>query len=85
MRTRKPPKQKPPQRETVLFDRTPSKEKFQLDLDCVIGTASEHGLSSADIVEQLLLRAEQTAVLATERGEDLSRLNVLLFGEEDAQ
>jgi hypothetical protein len=78
---RKQPKQ---QRDAVIFDRAPAKDRLDLALDIAIATASEHGLSSADIIEQLLLRAEQTALLAKERGEDLSRLDALLFGEEEA-
>jgi hypothetical protein len=72
------------QQERVMFDRTPARDKLTLDLDCAIATGSEHGLTSADIIEQLLLRADQTAFLAKERGEDLSRLNALLFGEVKA-
>lgn len=75
---------KTPQRESVVFDRSVGRDKFQLDLDTAIATASEHGLTGADIVEQLLLRAETVAVLARERGEDLSRL-VYLLGEEQPE
>jgi hypothetical protein len=79
MRKNRPPKKQP---ESVTFDRSPGKQKLELDLDTAISTASEHGLSSADIIELLLLRAEQTAVLARERGEDLSRLAYLVEEEE---
>jgi hypothetical protein len=74
------PKQQPPapQRDQVFFDRSPSKEKFQIDLDCAIATGYEHGLSGADVVESLLLHAEREASLAKERGEDMSRLLYLV-------
>ena len=71
------------QRDHVVFDRSPAREKFQLDIDCAAASASEHGLSSADIIELMMLEVEKIAVLAKERGDDLSRLNALLFGEED--
>jgi hypothetical protein len=78
---------KSPQRDRVFIDRSPQKDKFNLDLDCAIASAEEHGLTLCDVVEQLMLRAEQVALLAKERGQDLSSLNELLFGpqEEDAQ
>jgi hypothetical protein len=87
MRTRKPEKKRKPapRRESVVFDRSPSKEKFQLDLDCAIATASEHGLNGADIVEQLFRHAEREAILARERNEDLSHLSAVLFGEDQAE
>ena len=81
---RKNKKAKPVQRDRVVFDRSPQKEKFQLDLDCAVATASEHGVTSADVIEVMMFRVEQIAILAKERGENLSSLNELLFGEEDA-
>lgn len=85
MRRTKPPKKaKPPQRDRVFIDRSPARDKFTLDLDIAIAAASEHGLSSADVIEAMMLHVEQIAVLAKERGDDLSSLNALLFGEEDA-
>jgi hypothetical protein len=41
-------------------------------------------LSSADIIELMMLKVETIALLAKERGDDLSSLNELLFGPEDA-
>ena len=80
-----PKKPKPtPQRDRVVFDRSPAREKLTLDLDCAIAAAEEYGLTLCDVVEQLMLRAEQAALLASERGQDSSRLNELLFGEEAA-
>jgi hypothetical protein len=80
MRKQKPQKKQPPapQRDRVFIDRSRARDKLTLDLDTAIATAEEHGLSLGDVVEQLLLRAEQTAVLARERGEDLSRLAYLI-------
>jgi hypothetical protein len=85
MRKRKPTKQKPQQRESVTFDRSPAKQKLELDLDCAIATAREHGLNGADIVEQLVRHAEREAILARERNEDLSHLSAVLFGEDQAE
>lgn len=73
-----------PQRDRVFIDRTPAKDKLNLDIDIAIANAEEHGLTLCDVVEQLMLRAEQAALLAKERGQDLSSLNELLFGEEAA-
>jgi hypothetical protein len=86
MRKQRPPKKAPKQqpRDPVFIDRSPAKDKLNLDLDIAVATASEHGLTSADIIELMMLRVEQIAVLAKERGDDLSSLNTLLFGEEDA-
>jgi hypothetical protein len=75
MRKNKKPAQ---QRESVIFDRSPGKQKLELDLDCAVGAASEHGLSSADIIHALLLKADDIATLANERGEDLSTLEGVL-------
>jgi hypothetical protein len=82
---RKAKKTNPVQRDRVFIDRTPARDKFTLDLDTSIAAAEEHGLPLCDVVEQLMLRAEQAALLAKERGQDLSSLHELLFGEEDAQ
>jgi hypothetical protein len=81
MRTRKT-KKSAPQRDKVFFDRSPQREKLQLDLDCAIATGYEHGLNTCDIVEQLFRHAEREAISGRERGEDLSRLGVVLFGEQ---
>jgi hypothetical protein len=84
MRKQRPPKKAPkPHRETVLFDRSPSREKLCLDLDTSIATAYERGLTGADIVEQLFRHAEREAILARERNEDLTHLSKVLFGEEE--
>lgn len=75
MRTRKPTKQpQPQQRDVAVFDRSVSREKLAMDLAIATTDASEHGLSAADIILELLLRGDEIAGLANERGEDLSPL-----------
>jgi hypothetical protein len=62
------------QPESVVFDRNPGKQKFQLDLDIGTHHAMQMGLSSADVIEMLLMQAESVCQMARERGDDLSRL-----------
>lgn len=73
------------QRESVVFDRSPYREKLCLDLDTSIASAYERGLTSSDIIEQLFRHAEHEAILARERNEDLSHLSAVLFGEDPAE
>jgi hypothetical protein len=86
MRKERPPKKAPKQqRDAVIFDRAPAKDRLDLALDIAIATASEHGVSGSDIVEALLLCAEREAVLAKDRGENLEQLAELLFGKENEE
>ena len=75
MRKHRPAKkQKPTQPESVVFDRSPGRHKLESDLNVVTTNAGEMGLRSADIVRALLQKACDIAMLAKERGEDLSSL-----------
>jgi hypothetical protein len=61
-----------------VFDRSPQIGKLRLDLETATTNAEQCGVEPADVVLELLKRADQLSQIAAERGADMSKLEGIL-------
>jgi hypothetical protein len=62
-----------------VFDYGPHRDKLRSDLGAV--TSDVRGLPTVDVILALLHRAEESTVIADERGEDLTPIRAFLGGD----
>jgi hypothetical protein len=58
----------------VTFDREPQLAKLRIDLETSTINAEQAGVEPADVILELLKRADALAMLAVEQGADLTKL-----------
>lgn len=78
MRKQKPVKQKSPQRESAITDKTPVREKFWTDISVAITNATQLGIPRVTIIADMLSAADNIAQICEQEGDDMSSLEGLL-------
>jgi hypothetical protein len=61
-----------------VFDRSPQRQKFVIDLQTATTSAWQSGVELPDIVLSLLERADELSAIAADTGVDMSKLSGIL-------